>query len=259
MIFLAYLDDSKDATQSEMYVCAGFIGERGLWQSFNSRWNARLDQDGLKYFKSSEYKMLSGQFSKFLQLPKPDGRNAARRIRDDLLTIIEEHQMLRWFGVCVPMDEWNAVVNRPEASGVLFEPYHRAVESVMVEVVKRGFRRLRSQRNSVVSFFHDDGPDAQELVSLYNSFKHLNPRTSKYIVGFSCLDDKSHPPLQAADLVANNSLEIAMKWLRNGKRDAELKELVETCGFLAVWREDYARGVLKHELKRKKLPIPLDL
>jgi hypothetical protein len=28
---------------------------------------------------------------------------------------------------------------------------------------------------------------------------------------------------------------------------------------LSVWREDYAKGVLHHELKRKGLPIPVDL
>ena len=30
-------------------------------------------------------------------------------------------------------------------------------------------------------------------------------------------------------------------------------------GFLAVWREDYAKCALHHELERKKLPIPDDL
>ena len=256
MIFRTYLDDSKDATQSEMFVCAGFIGERELWASFNEKWNKRLNDDGLAYFKTNEYKFLQGQFAKFFRLPKPEGRNAAKAIRDDLLKIIEQHGMLRWFGVCVPMDEWNIVASRPEAKGILEHPYHRAVESVMVEVVKRGFRRIPRHRNSVVSFVHDDGPDAAQLISLYANFRTLNKKTAKYMSGFSCLSDKDHPPLQAADLVANNCLDIAMKWLQSGKKEAVLKELKETCGFLAVWREDYARGVLKHELKRKRLPIP---
>jgi len=79
------------------------------------------------------------------------------------------------------------------------------------------------------------------------------------MVGFAGLDDKLTPPLQAADLVANHTLEIGMKWLDNGKTVKDQSELQSSMGFLAVWREDYAKAVLHHELKRKGLPIPADL
>jgi hypothetical protein len=79
------------------------------------------------------------------------------------------------------------------------------------------------------------------------------------MVGFSGLDDKLNPPLQAADLIANHSLELGIDWLDNGKSAAKESELQSSMGFLAVWREDYALGVLRHELKRKGLPIPEDL
>jgi hypothetical protein len=138
-------------------------------------------------------------------------------------------------------------------------PYRRAIESVWVETVRRGFRRSKAHHHSVIAFIHDDGPDYPELAALYSGFKKLNPRTAKFMVGFSGLDDKVNPPLQAADLIANHSLEIGIDWAENGKTKARELELQGSMGFLAVWREDYAKGVLHHELKRKKLPIPDDL
>ena len=215
--------------------------------------------DEIEYFKSSEYKMLKGQFERFRSLPIPEGRNAAKVVRDDLLKIIRSYDNLRSVGVCIPMDKWNTVAGRPEAAGILEHPYRRAIESVWTETVKRGFRRSRPHRHSVIAFVHDDGPDFPELASLYSNFKRMNPRTAKYMVGFSGLDDKVTPPLQAADLIANHSLEIGLDWLDNGKTSAKESELQSSMGFLSVWRENYARGVLHHELKRKGLPIPKDL
>ncbi len=242
-----------------MLVCAGWIGERGDWLDFCKRWNKRLQLDGIDYFKTSEYKMLKGQFEKFRNLPVPEGRNAANIVRDDLLTIIRSYDDLRSVGVCVPMDEWSAVAIRPEAVGILEHPYHRAVECIWVETVRRGFRRSRSHRHSVVAFVHDDGPDLAELSALYVAFKKLNPKTAKFMVGFGGLDDKVNPPLQAADLIANRSLEIGLDWVDNGKTIARESELHSSMGFLSVWRESYAKGVLHHELKRRGLPIPQDL
>lgn len=253
------MDDSKDHQQSKMLVCAGWIGERNDWLDFCKRWNERLKVDGIGYFKASEYKMLKDQFEKFRQFPAPDGRNAAKALRDDLLAIIRSYDNLRSVGVCIPMDEWNTVASRPEASGILEHPYHRAIESVWTETIRRGFRNSPTHRNSVVSFVHDDEDDFPQLSKLYVAFKKLNPKTAKYMVGFNALDDKLNPPLQAADLIANHSLEIAMEWAENGKTEAKQSELQSSMGFLSVWREDYAKGVLHHELKRRKLPIPEDL
>ena len=72
-VYKCFIDDSKDSQQSRMFVCAGWIAERGTWIEFSERWNDRLLVDGLNYFKTSEYKMLKGQFERFRKLPAPDG------------------------------------------------------------------------------------------------------------------------------------------------------------------------------------------
>jgi hypothetical protein len=183
----------------------------------------------------------------------------AKAVRDDLLNILRGYDSMRSVGVCIPMDEWNAVASRPEAKGILDYPYHRAIESLWVETVRRGFRRSPEHRHSVVAFVHDEESDFSTLAELYKQFKKLNKRTAKYLVGFSQLDDKLNPPLQAADLIANRTLEIGLDWIDSGKDKAKESELHDSAGFLAIWREEYARGVLHHELRRRELHIPDDL
>jgi hypothetical protein len=258
-VYKCFVDDSKDSQQAKMLVCAGWIGERNDWMAFCKRWNNRLTQDGIGYFKTSEYKMLKGEFEKFRSLTAPAGREAAREIRNDLLAIISSYEHIYSVGVCIPMDEWCTVSSRPEAKDILGHPYHRAIESVWFQTVKRGFRTIHTHRHSVVQFVHDEGPDSEELLSLYGAFKRLNPKTAKYLAGFACLDDKLNPPLQAADLIANHTLEIGIDWLDNGKSKVKELELQSSIGYLAVWNKHYARGLLCHELHRKKLPIPEDL
>src|ERR1700753_100699 len=101
MVCKCFMDDSKDSKQEKMLVCAGWTGERNDWLDFCKRWNKRLALDGLAYFKTSEYKMLKKQFERFRSLPEPEGRNAAKAIRHDLLNIIRSYNNLRSVGVCI--------------------------------------------------------------------------------------------------------------------------------------------------------------
>ena len=48
----------------------------------------------------------------------------------------------------------------------------------------------------------DDEQEALEMYQLLSSFRRRNPVGSKRIVSICFADDKSHPPLQSADLFA---------------------------------------------------------
>jgi hypothetical protein len=196
--------------------------------------------------------MLQGEFAKFHtnSYPPPQGRAAANHVRDDLKAIIREYDGIGWFGICLPLEDWKKYCEDGEVDQ-LTNPYHRLLESVMVYVVKEGFRASKTMRNSRVVFVHDLENDCPIYESLYKAFRKLNPKTAKYSAGFACQDDKICPPLQAADLVANYSLGLAMEWLRNGRQKNAFVEMKESLGFLKVWDPDYMRGVRDHERKRK--------
>src|SRR5207249_4068940 len=104
-----------------------------------------------------------------------------------------------------------------------------------------------------------EGPDFNQLRDLYMSFKTMNPKTARTLTGFVPLDDKQHPPLQIADMIANNILAVGMEWLSKGDLDTRRFELPENMSKFGMWNEDYLLSVLKSNLAMKGQPIPLDL
>jgi len=262
MIYQCFLDDSKDQTQDQMVVSAGFIGTKEAWGSLRRDWSKRLREDGLDYFKTSEYKMLEGQFAKFkdeAKYPKSEGRgrDAARKIKTDLQEIVKLNHPIVGVGIAIPVVDYNTICARPDAHGVFYgDPYHRALESVMFEVAKM----VRARRgHNMVAFVHDEGPDYDSLRQVYRSFRENNPQSAKVIGGFERLDDKLHPPLQAADMIANNVLGIGAEWLSKGRPDPLKIEMEESIQKIGVWTEHYMLSILKSQLRLNGKPIPIDL
>ena len=96
MVYECFLDDSKDAKQSLMFVSAGFFGTRDDWSSLRRAWNAVLKEKGIEYFKSSEYNHLTHQFANFRTsaYPPPSGRNAAKEIKGALQQVVGRHPFI---------------------------------------------------------------------------------------------------------------------------------------------------------------------
>jgi Protein of unknown function (DUF3800) len=261
MVYFSYLDDSKDQNQKKMLVSAGFFATKEEWGKLRVAWNKRLRDDGLEYFKTSEYKMLTGQFARFKTdlYPPPTGREKARQIRSDLQEIMRRIPGIQGIGVALLVDAYAKVASRPEAVEIgLFQgnAYQSALESIMFETVKH-VRKKPGQ--NVVAFVHDDGPDYDELRGYYNAFKNANPNTAKFMNGFQPLDDTKHPPLQAADMVANFTLEKSLEFYEKNQRFDTLEQMQANIQRLCSYDEHYMLSVLKGHLKQAGRPIPSDL
>jgi hypothetical protein len=258
MVFQCFLDDSKDQDQSKVFVSAGFLGTIEYWSDLRVGWSKCLKQNGLTYFKTSEFKMLRGQFEVFKSaayLP-PKGREKANEIRDSLLAIPRNLSGIKGVGCVIPIEDYAKVCAREEAKEFFVaKPYRRALEGIFNEVC-RGIETLPGKH--AVAFVHDDGDDFDELRSYYEDYKGLNQRHAKIMAGFRSLDDKQHPPLQMADAIANFTQERGIEWLENGRQT-----LTSAWPFnvyhLGIWNEEYMLGVVKHELRRRGKPIPADL
>jgi hypothetical protein len=70
-------------------------------------------------------------------------------------------------------------------------------------------------RNNIVTFAHDNGSDFSALHEIYKAFKTVNPRCAKVMADLVPLDDKAHPPLQAADVAASVTYRYAEDWAVN--------------------------------------------
>lgn len=259
MVYDCFLDDSKDAKQSQLFVSAGFFGTRVDWSSLRKAWSKVLDDKGVGYFKSSEYNHLTDQFARFRTkaYPPPTGRDAAKEIKLALQQIVKDHPFIRGIAVSIVVPEYERICSRPEATGVFGgDPYHRALESIMFETVK--IIRARPGHN-MVAFVHDDESDFETLHALYRGFRKKNPKTAKFIGGFMPLSDKDHPPLQMADMIANNTLEVGIDRIHKGEIDKAKIAMKENVNKLCFWDEHYMLSVLKSNLAFNGRPIPFDI
>jgi hypothetical protein len=261
MVYQCFLDDSKDQCQTKLLVSAGFFGSREDWGSLRIAWQRVLEYHGIGYFKSSEYYSLTGQFAKFRtdQYPKPKGREAARQIREELQDVLEGHPRIHGIGVMILLEDYTRAIARPEARGLLPpNPYHTALNSVMYETVK--MIKL-SRGHNAVQFVHDNGPDFDSLKSSYIHFRAGNPKTAKNLGGFAGLDDRQHPPLQAADMVSNYAMQRGLEALErnDGSLKTTIHEMTVNIKMFGYWDEEYILHALKSLLKAKGEGIPIDL
>lgn len=260
MLYHCFLDDSKDQNQSRLLVSAGFVGTKSDWHRLRMAWKKRLAKEGLKYFKTSEYKMLDGEFSRFRtsSYPPPTGREKAAKIRSDLQALLKSNSRIAAVGIAIPMEDYNKVCAMPEAAEIFRgNPYQRALEGVLLETVKLIQKLGESDAN--VTFVHDDGPDFDVLKAVYEGFKVANPRTAEFMESFLPLCDKEHPPLQLADMVANFTLGVGQDWLVNGREANWATEMEDNIGKLGIWTEHVMLSILKRNLMRFGKPVPIDL
>jgi hypothetical protein len=250
-LYFSYGDDSKDAKQDKIVVSAALFARKRTWKRFNTRWKQELRKHGLKYFKSSQCNSVRGEFMKLRRYPLPKAKGKAQKIRQKLETIIHKYRIYG-VGVSVPVQVFKKVAAMPESHGYFnCDPYQRCLESIFLEVV-RGTSKLPGKDNTV-AFAHDDDSQFAKLRKYYRAFKKLNKNTAERMKGFVPLDDKLHPPLQAADLVANFSKGLTQDWptLPISEPERFRKTIIK----MGIWTEDYMLGVAKHnaDLKAKGL------
>src|SRR5882672_128172 len=224
MVYDAFIDDSRDRLAEKVVVSGIFIGDKDRWSFLRSEWNKILKPHGMQYFKSSEFYGLRGEFQQFQsksKYPPPKGREAAKRIFDDLEEVIEKASLTS-LGVVIPVQEYSQVLALPEAKAKLpSNPYYAALNAGFFETIK-AINTLGGKH--MVSFVHDDDDNFEQYRNLYREFRTKNPKTAKQMGGFVPLDDKKHPPLQAADLAANVTCNFAKQWLED-RNEASLQRL----------------------------------
>ena len=213
MLFHAYIDDSADRNRERLIVCGAIIGSRTEWGMANGKWKDRLAQDDLEYFKSSHCERLNGQFHKFRDLyGMEEGKRHALMVRDDLYSIICNAPIIA-LGVTLSVPFHKTMLENPAQFGnVPRVPYRLAFQQVLAESAKA---MILLGRNNIVTFGHDDGSDFHVLHAMFKNFKKANPAYAKVMMDFVPLNDKIHPPVQAADCAAWVTFEHATAQQQN--------------------------------------------
>ena len=234
MLYHAYIDDSRDRKQERVVVSGAIIGKKPDWDALNKVWNARLQEDGIDYFKSSHCETLNGQFHKFRSFGLVEGKRRAKLVRDDLDKIIL-HSKVMALGVALSVPCHKMMLSDTVKFGeVPVVPYRLAFQQVLAECAKA--MQLLG-RGNIVTFGHDNGSDYSALREIYKEFKKRNTRYCGVLAAFVPLDDKQHPPVQAADVAAWLTFRFATDSLNDPKAE-NMKRLRERMYKVVNWLDN---------------------
>lgn len=236
VVHRAYIDDSADRDRKLFVISGAIIGDESRWSPLYKPWRDRLAEDRIEYFKSSHCDMLNRQFHKFRAMA--NGRAKADKVRDDLDEIIRRLKLVT-LGVILPIPVYQQMLDDPVKFGPIpLVPYRLAFQQVLAECAKA--MRLLG-RNNIVTFAHDDGDDFPQLHAIYKGFKKNNPHLASVMADFVPLDDKVHPPIQAADVAASVTYHYAQAWAVTPDAD-NLKRLRKSMYKVNIWGDGKSKS-----------------
>ena len=259
----AFIDDSWDGRR-EVAVTAGcYIGYYSEWRKLRDAWRKRLKADGLEYFRSTEYYSLQGEFLRFrdpVRFPKPTGAEAASRLRSDLFQIISQTN-IGGMAVSMPLAMYEEVrATEPHAEKIL-PPKDHAFKVIIQELFSFCTEEITNYwRDEKVAFICDDSSEYPMIAEIFLGYKKLNPEYARFMETIAPLDDKKHPQLQAADVMAYLAKERYIEWLNDPRPESSKPDLnsrivdLRVHSLAHVSRERLVAGV-RHEAKRRGMVI----
>lgn len=199
-------DESTDRDRKHVFVVAGWVARQKEWQDIESKWMCRLERENdpepMAYYSDKEWRYLKGQFERFKDVnkyPKPKGREAANKIRDDLSVILRKG-MVAGFGLGILLKDYRAIRKSARARKMLpVDPYIQAYQQIMVLVAAKVKEELPSDW---VAFLCDEHDKSADVKAIYDELKKMNPICGSCMGSLNYMEDEESPALQAADLLA---------------------------------------------------------
>ena len=244
VLYRIAIDDSADRERKKVIISGCLIGDSEAWRIVSRRWKACLADYGIAYFRSSECAALRGEFFRLNSLakyPKPTGREAANKIRDELDGIIKDSSLVG-IGSIMPVSVFEKLIANPRYSPIIGkDPYDLAVQTLWDECTK-AMKELG--KNNLATFAHDDGTITTIFELCLETTKKKNPKSAKKLVDFIPLDDKAHPSIQAADVAASVTQNLAIQWV-DSPSNATLQRLKGRMYKAVVWTEQWSIGLME--------------
>lgn len=215
----AYIDESSDEQAEEVFSLAGYVAPTVEWvYEFEPKWEAKLREHNLQYFRAAECQSGIGQFLQFRLDPSnpqarltPDEKKRLTEIKKDFVGIAVEQAYMWGFGVNVILKDFRALIeSNPAAKAILGdEPYLIGYQILLSKIgltVKEFNDALDPHlfRRHMVGFVFDKGDRdlharAREQ---YDRFQIANPESATWMASRTEKDDKLVYELQAADNLA---------------------------------------------------------
>lgn len=216
VLYRTFIDDSADERREDVVTAGAVIATQGQWNTVRREWQKRLQRDGLRYFRSTEYYSFKGEFSRYrdhIKYAAPKGSEAAKALRDDLEIILRDSHVIG-MGVAIPIKLYNEFRATVPGADRKFLPdaFASAMQLLMLECAYSVRDELPGADNRI-GFVSDDSSRAGFYAQVYADFRAKNSDIGSMMGGLVHLNDKLHPPLQAADMLASLTKEHALPCL----------------------------------------------
>jgi hypothetical protein len=256
-----YMDDSADKKRERIFVVSGFLGRADVVFEAERHWKARVEKDGLKYFRTTNCNNLDGEFERLVKI---HGWIGARQIADDLLSdlwpILKSADLL---GFCFlgPMSDYNTVQAEPYSEYVFErDPYIQAHQHLIHHVAAWVCENVKPPEP--VAFAFDEHNKAALLMERWDKQKDRFPKIAPCMGTMMPLDDRQSPAIQMGDLLANTAKRVFEDRMSDPK--VALEDLTRICGhnltWVGMWDEKYLRELREVSIDAATTPsgIPFE-
>jgi Protein of unknown function (DUF3800) len=231
MVWRAFIDDSGNEPNAEVYVLGGFIAPYERWAAFSDEWQAELERDPtIEYFKFTQARALKGEFD--------DRKGWTPTLRDSRvqrLAQIAQNHALYHLTAAMRHEHFSDIVLRvpaPTRSLVTDHPYHslfgRAAGAVALIALNTEILE------PVDCIFDLQQGFETEAFSLWRKWQAelLHPNGTPLLGTLNFENEQDFVPLQAADMLAGSARHYQM----TGEILPEFQTLLGVPGFQNDWK-----------------------
>jgi hypothetical protein len=220
--FTACFDASGSESDQPCLAVAGFMATAELWIDFEENWLRRLRQDGLTYFRTSDFNSFTKEFAK-------EWKGNDKRRSDlitDLVQIIRSSVNMK-FGFVVANKDIQAGMSEVARKAWHIRSYSLAGRTCAARI--REWAQSWHARSLPEMVFEKGDPGRYELEKLFEQSQLPAPifKPKKDIVDRKTgLVEKAFVPLQAADLLAYELFDPVRK-IENDGYIKKIKKTIE--------------------------------
>ena len=203
------LDDSGD--ERKTFIIAGsLMGNKADWNDFNKAWRKVLRAEpSIEYFHQTEYASHTGEFRQFwdkAKWPVPSGREAAKKKRDALLSVIAKSEL----GCCAMLlraAEYESVRGQSQKAREFLDkdPWTYLLQELAFNT-SRTILTVEPKAN--IAFIAGPHDKAAQYESFYEGFKKKNGKIAEHMLSMTHGNYKKIYSLQAVDLIASESKKL---------------------------------------------------
>jgi Protein of unknown function (DUF3800) len=230
LMLQAYIDDSGNTGDSPVCVLAGYVASVANWEVFSDEWQLALEgPPRIEYFKMSQAMSQRGEFESFDE-PLPDARLG-------MLKAIMNRHVLAGVVSMIPSGHYTRIFSGKSNPPMFDRPYFLSFYGIMACLM----RFLKSHGvNERIQFIFDEDSDAERIKRSWDHFVEVAPDDFRPLLGGRPLhlNEMTHLPLQAADMVAWDVRRQFHEWDRNRDHKSRvLDDLRNIEHVLDIWDE----------------------